>query len=104
MTADDTSSRAVWLGADGVLAAQLATRALAIECSTLSYNWVMELAEQARARSLRYVDAPVTGLPAAAAAGELTLPVRAHAAALEWARSPIESCISARSVPVRLTN
>jgi 3-hydroxyisobutyrate dehydrogenase len=44
MTADDTSSRSVWSGPDGVLAARLAPRALAIECSTLSHNWVMQLA------------------------------------------------------------
>lgn len=95
MTADDISSRAVWSGPDGVLAARLAPRALAIECSTLSYNWVMELAGQARAHGLRYVDAPVTGLPDAAAAGELTLLVGADAADLESAR-PILSAISNR--------
>lgn len=86
MTADDTSSRSVWSGPDGVLAAQLAPRAFAIECSTLSYKWVMELADEARARNLRYVDAPVTGLPDAAAAGELTLLLGADAADLESAR------------------
>src|SRR5262245_24601294 len=95
MTADDTSSRAIWSGPDGVLAAQFAPRAFAIECSTLSYNWVMELAAQARARNLRYVDSPVTGLPDAAAAGELTLLVGADAADLESAR-PIPSAISNR--------
>jgi 3-hydroxyisobutyrate dehydrogenase len=95
MTADDLSSRAVWSGPDGVLAARLAPRALAIECSTLSYNRVMELATDARARSLRYVDAPVTGLPDAAAAGELTLLVGAEAADLESAR-PLLTAISNR--------
>jgi 3-hydroxyisobutyrate dehydrogenase len=44
MVADDPASRAVWLGSDGVLAANLAPAAFAIECSTLSYNWVMGLA------------------------------------------------------------
>jgi len=85
MTADDTSSRSVWLGPDGVLAAPLAPRALAIECSTLSYDWVMELAGAAQARHLRYIDAPVTGLPEHAAAGALTLLVGADAAELEAA-------------------
>jgi 3-hydroxyisobutyrate dehydrogenase len=87
MTADDTSSRAVWLGPHGVLAARLAPRALAIECSTLSHAWVLELAAQARARNLRYLDAPVTGLPHNAAAGTLTLLVGADPADLESARS-----------------
>ena len=54
MTADDTSSRSAWLGPDGVLAAKLAPRAFAIECSTLSYDWVLELATAAHSRTLRY--------------------------------------------------
>src|SRR3954471_8239539 len=45
MTADDQSSRAMWLGERGVLAAGNAPNALAIECSTLSHDWVMELAQ-----------------------------------------------------------
>jgi len=95
MTADDASSRSVWLGSDGVLAARLAPRAFAIECSTLSRSWVMELAAQARARNVRYVDAPVTGLPDAAAAGALTLLVGADRDDLEAAR-PLLSVISNR--------
>jgi 3-hydroxyisobutyrate dehydrogenase len=73
MVADDTASRAVWLEPDGILAADLRAGAFAIECSTLSHDWVMQLATQAAARGLRYIDAPVTGLPDAAAAGALTL-------------------------------
>jgi 3-hydroxyisobutyrate dehydrogenase len=95
MTADDTSSRAVWLGPHGVLAAQLAPRALAIECSTLSQGWVMELAAKARLRNLRYLDAPVTGLPHNAAAGTLTLLAGADADDLESAR-PLLSVFSDR--------
>jgi 3-hydroxyisobutyrate dehydrogenase len=86
MTADDVSSRALWLGEHGALAAELAPQALAIECSTLSHAWVTTLAQAARARGLRYVDAPVTGLPSAAAAGELTLLVGAEPRDLEAAR------------------
>ena len=44
MTADDESSRAMWLGEHGALAADNAPDALAIECSTLSHDWVLELA------------------------------------------------------------
>ena len=95
MTADDISSRSVWSGPDGVLAARLAPRAFAIECSTLSHNWVMQLAAEARARNLRYVDAPVTGLPDAAAAGTLTLLVGADPDDLESAR-PLLNAISNR--------
>jgi 3-hydroxyisobutyrate dehydrogenase len=86
MVADDPASRAIWLGSDGVLAANLAPGALAIECSTLSYNWVMALSAAATAQGLRYVDAPVTGLPDTAAAGELTLLVGANPEHLAAAR------------------
>jgi 3-hydroxyisobutyrate dehydrogenase len=82
MVADDNASRAVWHGSDGVLAANLRKNAFAIECSTLSYDWVMQLATQATALGLRYIDAPVTGLPDAAAAGSLTLLVGASEADL----------------------
>jgi 3-hydroxyisobutyrate dehydrogenase len=95
MTADDASSRTVWLGADGVLAAQLAPRAFAIECSTLSYDWVIELSAEAEARDLRYIDAPVTGLPEHAAAGALTLLVGADPTDLDSAR-PLLGAISQR--------
>jgi 3-hydroxyisobutyrate dehydrogenase len=87
MTADDSSSRSVWLGPEGILAASLAPRRLAIECSTLSYDWVMELAGEAAARGLRYIDAPVTGLPDDAASGALTLLVGAATDDLQAARS-----------------
>jgi 3-hydroxyisobutyrate dehydrogenase len=73
MVSDDEASRGVWLGADGVLAGEPAPDALAVECSTLPHDWVLELAAAATARHLRYLDAPVTGLPDAAAAGQLTL-------------------------------
>jgi 3-hydroxyisobutyrate dehydrogenase len=95
MTADDHSSRSVWSGSDGVLAARLAPRAFAIECSTLSHSWVMQLAAEARARDLRYVDAPVTGLADAAAAGAITLLVGADPDDLEAAR-PLLNVIANR--------
>lgn len=86
MTANDESSRAVWMGDDGVLAAELRDGTLAIECSTLSYDWVAQLAAEAAKRGLRYIDAPVTGLPDNAAAGELTLLVGAETKDLELAQ------------------
>lgn len=95
MTADDDSSRAMWLGETGALAADNSPDALAIECSTLSHDWVLELAGLVRARGFRYVDAPVTGLPDAAAAGTLTLLVGADAADLDAAR-PILTSLATR--------
>jgi 3-hydroxyisobutyrate dehydrogenase len=86
MVADDVASRSVWLGPHGILAAKPAVDALAVECSTLSHAWVIELSLEAKRRGFRYIDAPVTGLPDAAAAGELTLLVGATAGDLEAAR------------------
>jgi len=95
MTADDESSRAMWLGDDGALAATNAPDALAIECSTLSHDWVLELAGHVRARGFRYVDSPVTGLPDAAATGTLTLLVGADPADLDAAR-PVFASLATR--------
>lgn len=77
MVSDDHASRVVWLGPDGALAADVAPGAFAVECSTLSHSWVLELAEAARGQGMRFLDCPVTGLPVAAAAGALTLLVGA---------------------------
>jgi 3-hydroxyisobutyrate dehydrogenase len=85
MVADDEASRAVWLGKDG--AAETAKAGtLAIECSTVCYSHTLDLARDLRARGLVYIDSPVTGLPDAAASGNLTLLVGAEPADLERAR------------------
>ena len=81
MVSDDEASRGVWGGPDGALAG-LPSGAFAIECSTVSAPRVRELARAAGEAGLRYIDAPVTGLPEAAAAGRLTLLVGADAADL----------------------
>jgi 3-hydroxyisobutyrate dehydrogenase len=85
MVADDEASRAVWLGRDGAGVTAKAG-ALAIECSTISYRHALDLARELRGRGLTYIDSPVTGLPDAAASGQLTLLVGAEPADLERAR------------------
>lgn len=85
MVSDDEASEQVWLGEAGILAGTPRPGAFAIECSTLSHGWVLDLAAAARAAGLRYLDAPVTGLPDAAAAGRLTLLVGAEPAELDAA-------------------
>lgn len=89
MVADDQASRAVWLGDEGALAGA-APGTFAVECSTLSRPWVLELAKHAAAHQLRYLDSPVTGLPSAAAAGELALFIGGDTADLEAARPLLE--------------
>jgi 3-hydroxyisobutyrate dehydrogenase len=91
MTADDLSSRAMWLGHDGALAAELAPQTPCIECSTLSHAWALELSRHVVEHGLRYVDAPVTGLPQAAAAGQLTLLVGADSADLAAVRPLLDA-------------
>lgn len=93
MVSDDNASRAVWLGSDGALAGSAAPGALAIECSTLSHDWVLELHGESARRRLRFIDSPVTGLPDAAAAGELTLLVGADPDHLAEAK-PVLSAFS----------
>ena len=91
MVADDAASRAVCLEREGILAADMAKNGFAIECSTLSHDWVADLSTRCKAHGLRYIDAPVTGLPDAAAAGALTLLVGADADELHSARGILDS-------------
>ncbi len=90
MLADDAASREVWDRALPVLP----KGAFAIEFSTLSHDRVLELAVQAQAKGLRYIDSPVTGLPDVAAAGKLTLFVGADQEDLDAAR-PLLAPLSA---------
>jgi 3-hydroxyisobutyrate dehydrogenase len=85
MVADDDASRAVWLGSDGA-ATTMKAGTFAIECSTVSHDHALRHSRELHARSLIYIDCPVTGLPDAAAAGKLTLLVGANGADLEKAR------------------
>ncbi len=85
MVGDDAASRAMWLGEDGALAAEMSVNAFVIECSTLSHGWVMELGKTVKTKGLRYIDCPVTGLPDAAAAGQLVLLIGADENDLEAA-------------------
>jgi 3-hydroxyisobutyrate dehydrogenase len=96
MVADDAASKNVWQSVWSTPAPG-AAQPLAIECSTLSYDWVVELAAIAKASGFRYIDAPVTGLPDMAAAGALTLLVGADPADLERAR-PILGAFSQRII------
>lgn len=97
MVSDDAASESVWLASDGVLAGSPRPGAVAIECSTLSHEWVLRLAGEVGAAGLRYLDAPVTGLPDAAAQGRLTLLVGAAPDDLE-AAGPILEPLAERVV------
>jgi 3-hydroxyisobutyrate dehydrogenase len=90
MVADDEASRSVWLGADGALAG--AKRgAIGVESSTLTPDWVRELAGQAQAKGVGFLDAPVGGSRPAAASGELRFFVGGDPQTYEAARRALEA-------------
>jgi 3-hydroxyisobutyrate dehydrogenase len=92
MLADDDAARAVWLGERGALEGAGAGSVL-IESSTITVDWIRELAAAAQAKGLDLLDAPVTGSKVHAAAGELNFLVGGSAAALERAR-PVLAAMS----------
>lgn len=70
MVSDDAASREIWMGANGALAAARPGTCL-IEASTLSVQWVVELAAAAAKQKCEFLDAPVTGSKPQAADGQL---------------------------------
>jgi 3-hydroxyisobutyrate dehydrogenase len=96
MVADDNSSRTVWEGSDGALAG-VSPGAVLIESSTLTVNWVLELAAQARQRRCEFLDAPVTGTRPHAESGELLFLVGGSAQVLATAR-PVFSVLGRDAV------
>jgi 3-hydroxyisobutyrate dehydrogenase len=92
MVADDVATRSLWLGENGALAAaQPGT--VCIECSTVTVNWVRELAAAAAAKKCEFLDSPVTGSKTQAASGELIFLVGGDSATLEKAR-PVLAAMS----------
>ena len=85
MLSNDEASRAVWLDAGGALAA-MRVDTIAIESSTLTVDWIRELAAAAQARGVGFLDAPVTGSKAQAEGGALSFLVGGPVELLERAR------------------
>jgi 3-hydroxyisobutyrate dehydrogenase len=73
--------------------------AVVVDTSTLSPIAARGFATEAAARGFAYLDAPVSGGPAGAAAGSLTMMIGGDAAALERAR-PVLALITGRIVHV----
>lgn len=90
MLADDDACREAWLGRGGALAA-MPSGSLAIECSTVSPEWVEELAQAAQKRGVPLVEAPVTGSRVQAEGGHLTFLVGADETALQAAMPVLRS-------------
>jgi 3-hydroxyisobutyrate dehydrogenase len=85
MVADDFASRAVWLGDKGALAGAKPGSIL-IESSTLTVEWVKELAAAASQRGCEFLDAPVTGTKPHAESGQLLFLVGGPESALDKVR------------------
>jgi 3-hydroxyisobutyrate dehydrogenase len=86
VTADDASSRAVWLGpATGILAGARPDAVL-VTSATLSPGWVGELAAACTEAGRRFLDMPLTGGRAGAEAGELVMLVGGDGATLDALR------------------
>lgn len=96
IVSDDAASRSIWLAENGALAGA-APGTVLVESSTLSVDWVKELAAAAAVRRCDLLDAPVTGSKPQAAAGELLFLVGGSADALEKAR-PVLSVLSRDAV------
>lgn len=96
MVANDEASRDIWLGERGALGG-VAANYLLIECSTLTANWIHELAANAAAHRCRFLDAPVTGTKPHAASGELTFLVGGSSADLAAAQ-PVFSVMGRETI------
>lgn len=96
MLSDDQASESIWLGDNGALSGAH-SGTLVIECSTLSHHWVQQLSATVHSRGLTYLDCPVTGLPDAAAAGQLTLFLGGSEEAIERAK-PLFDAISVKQL------
>lgn len=81
MVSDDGASREVWLGENGALSGATPGSVL-IESSTVSVNWVKDLAAAAETHGCELLDAPVTGTKPHAESGQLLFLVGGSAKAL----------------------
>lgn len=82
VTANDESSRSVWLGDDGILAGAR-TDSILVSSGTLSIQWIDELARFCTERGLTFFDMPLTGGRVGAESGNLTLLVGGDKTRLE---------------------
>ncbi|HEX2619561.1 MAG TPA: NAD(P)-dependent oxidoreductase [Phototrophicaceae bacterium] len=87
---DDTASRETWTGVNGALAGVKPGTVL-IESSTLTPDWVRELAALAFEKQCKFLDAPLMGSRAAAAVGQLGLLIGGDAAVIDQVKPVLEA-------------
>lgn len=93
VTANDESSKQIWLGDEGILSAATPEQTL-IACATLSIEWTEELAKKCADTGLSFFDMPMTGSRIGAEAGELTLLVGGDESELEAIQEDLEAIAS----------
>src|SRR3546814_4166053 len=79
----------LYLGEDGLLK-HISPDTVVMECSTIASESARKVAEAAKARGIRMIDAPVSGGTGGAVAGTLTFIVGGEADTLEAARPYLE--------------
>lgn len=72
VTANDKSSKLVWIGKNGILSGANSKKVL-ITCATLSVSWTDKLTSICRKKKLIFFDMPMTGSRIGAESGKLTL-------------------------------
>ena len=92
MVADDVASKGMWLGSEGAISG-VKSGAILIESSTVSTDWIRQLAEAAKAADCELLDAPVSGSKPQAEAGQLFFMIGGSTAAMETAR-PVLAAMS----------
>jgi 3-hydroxyisobutyrate dehydrogenase-like beta-hydroxyacid dehydrogenase len=93
VTANDESSRELWLGENGIIAHANATQTL-ISCATLSVEWVDELAKTCAEKGLTFFDMPMTGSRAGAEGGTMLLLVGGEEQKLNEVKPHLEKIAS----------
>jgi 3-hydroxyisobutyrate dehydrogenase-like beta-hydroxyacid dehydrogenase len=88
MLANPAATSEVLLGPDGATA-RLAPGAMVVDMSTGTPGFAQDLARQLAAKSLRFIDAPVSGSVAPATEGKLMILAAGSEADVEFAREPL---------------
>ena len=93
VTADDDSSRSIWLGQDGIIA-NCSDNQVLITCATLSISWTDELASNCKQNNLKFLDMPMTGGRMGAESGNLKLLVGGDESVLETIKPTLSAIAS----------
>jgi 3-hydroxyisobutyrate dehydrogenase len=86
MLRDNAASQEVWLNPLSGALSGMGAASVAIECSTVSHDWIVALGKRAQALGIPLIDAPVSGSLPQAEAGELVFLVGGENAAVEAAK------------------